>query len=85
MNTYEPEVVSAPGETLAEVLVERGMTQRELAERMGVQVGVVSRLIHGRQRLTEWMAWRLEHVLGIPYEFWLRYEVRYRNSLEAQR
>lgn len=32
---YTPRTVTAPGETLADLLEERHMTQTELAERMG--------------------------------------------------
>ena len=35
VNMYAPDFVSAPGETLEELLEDRGMTQLQLAERMG--------------------------------------------------
>src|SRR5207247_1387509 len=45
-NEYTPDIVTPPGETLLEVLEARGMTQAELAERMGRPKKTISELIN---------------------------------------
>ncbi len=80
-NEYAPDVVSAPGETLQEVLEGRGMTQTELADRLGMAHKTVNEIIRGKAALTHETALALETVLGIPASFWNAYEMAYRESL----
>lgn len=80
-NEYIPDVVSAPGETLQEVLEDKQMTQTELAERLGLTHKTVNEIIHGKAPLTHETALALERVLGIPAGFWNNYETAYRESL----
>ena len=80
-NEYVPDVVSAPGETLQEVLEERRMTQTELADRLGLTHKTVNEIIRGKAPLTHDTALALETVLGIPASFWNTYEATYRESL----
>jgi addiction module HigA family antidote len=80
-NEYAPDVVSAPGETLQEILEERGMTQTELADRLGLAHKTVNEIIRGKAPLTHETALALEIVLGIPAGFWNTYETTYRESL----
>lgn len=67
---YEPDLVFPPGETLREVLNERGMTQAELAERMGRPKKTISEIANGKARLTDDTALELEAVLGVPSLVW---------------
>jgi len=69
-NQYAPTVVSAPGETLAELLGERDMTQRSLAQRMGRTPKTINEIIKGKAPITPETAIQLERVLGVPAEFW---------------
>jgi len=75
---YEPDVVSPPGETLEEMLEERGMTQKELAQRMGRPLKTVNEIVKGKVALTADTALQLERVLGAPASFWNRREADYR-------
>lgn len=49
-----------PGETLKELIEDRGMTQKELADRLDVSPKHVSELINGKVGLTEKIALKLE-------------------------
>jgi HTH-type transcriptional regulator/antitoxin HigA len=80
-NEYMPDVVSAPGETLKEILEGRRMTQTDLADRLGLTHKTVNEIIHGKAPLTLETALALETVLGIPASFWNAYEMVYRESL----
>ncbi|MGH3251711.1 MAG: helix-turn-helix domain-containing protein [Trebonia sp.] len=72
----------APGETLLELLEERGMSQRDLARRSGLSPKHVNRLLHGLVPLSPDVAVRLERVTGAPAHFWNAREANYRSDLE---
>lgn len=74
-----------PGETLQELLEERGMSQRELARRTGLSPKHVNKLLHGLVPLSADVAMRLERVTGTPAQFWNRREANYRSDLERIR
>jgi len=50
-NQYTPDYVSPPGETLQEILEERGMSQSELAERTEDLKKQLTKLLTGKQLL----------------------------------
>lgn len=83
-NQYIPDVVSAPGETLEEVLEMRGMSQAELADRTGRPKKTINEIIRGKAAITAETALQLEKVLGIPAAFWIAREQNYRESLARQ-
>jgi HTH-type transcriptional regulator / antitoxin HigA len=82
---YEPDFVSPPGETLLDVLEERGMSQAELAERTGRPKKTISEIINGKAAITPETALQLERVLGIPARFWNEREKNYQEFLAKQR
>ena len=73
--------VSPPGDTLLDMLEERGWSQAELAERLDYSAKHVSLLINGKVALSEDAAQRLSSVLGAPVGFWLTREAQYRERL----
>jgi addiction module HigA family antidote len=80
-NQYVPDTASAPGESLEEVLVERGMSQTELAERTGRPKKTINEIVKGKAAITPETALQFERVLGIPAGFWIAREQNYRESL----
>jgi addiction module HigA family antidote len=54
-----------------EFLVPLGITQSELAKRMGVPVGRVNQILLEKRGVTADTAVRLNQVLGMSAEFWL--------------
>lgn len=83
-NMYAPDFVSPPGETLEELLEDRGMTQAELAERMGRPRKTINEIIQGKAAITAETALQLERVLGTPARFWLEREQHYREFLARE-
>lgn len=78
---YTPKQVSPPGDTLAETLDELGMTQTDLARRMGRPIKTINEIVQGKAAILPETAFQLENVLGIPAAFWLARETAYRTSL----
>lgn len=85
MYEYVPDVVSPPGSTLLETIEALGMTQAELARRMGRPVKTINEIINGKTAITPETALQLERVLGIPAHFWRNREEQYQQYLLAQR
>ena len=80
-NEYTPDMVSPPGETILETIEEYGMSQAELAGRMGRPKKTINEIIKGKAAISPDTAIQLEHVLGVPASFWMRREQHYRESL----
>lgn len=78
INSYDPDYVSPPGETLLEVLEERGISQAELARRMGRPSKTVNEIIKAKTAITPETSLQLEKVLDIPASFWDSREMYYR-------
>ncbi len=83
--TFEPNFASPPGETLAETLESLGMTQAELAERMGRPLKTINEIVAGKAMITSDTALQLEKVLGVPASFWSNRERLYRDALARRR
>lgn len=74
-------LLSPPGDTIQEHIDFIGMSQAELAERMGRPKEKINDIIKGREPITTATAFQLEKVLGIPASFWLNREKTYRKEL----
>jgi HTH-type transcriptional regulator/antitoxin HigA len=80
-NQYRPTHVSLPGDTLAEVLAERQMTQADLARRIGRTPKLVSEVITGKAPISPETALLLEQVLSVPARFWNNLEQNYQEAV----
>lgn len=74
-------ILSPPGDTIQEHIDFIGMSQAELAERMGRPKEKINDIIKGREPISTATAFQLEKVLGIPASFWLNREKTYRTEL----
>ena len=74
---YTPTASSPPGDTIADLLEERDMSQAELARRLGTAPKVINEIIRGKAPISPAMAVNLEHVLGSPASFWLTRQARF--------
>lgn len=84
-NQYLPDVVSAPGATLLDLLGERGMSQAELAARTGRPIKTINEIVKGKAAITSETAIQLERVLGVSAAFWNNREAQYRESLARRK
>lgn len=74
-------LLSCPGDTIQEHIDYIGMSQAELAERLGRSVPKLNELIKGKAPITKETATKLEYVLGVPASFWLNLERTYQDEL----
>jgi len=73
-----PDIAIPPGEYLAEEIKARGISQKDLARRMGRPANAINEIIHGKKAITAETALQLEEVMPeIPARFWLNLETDY--------
>jgi addiction module HigA family antidote len=84
-NEYTPDVASAPGATLLDLLNERGMSQAELAARTGRPLKTINEIVKAKTAITPETAIQLERVFGVPASFWNNREAQYRESLARRK
>jgi HTH-type transcriptional regulator/antitoxin HigA len=88
-----PDVAIPPGEFLAEEIEARGISQKELAKRMGRPVNAINEIINGKKAIIAETAIQLEEAMPeIPAKFWLNLEsdfqltralIKRRNAVKA--
>ena len=78
---FKPDIAIPPGETIKETLEYFGMTQTELAARMGRTIKTINEIIKGKTMITPETAIQLERVLGLSADYILRLEQFYRETL----
>ena len=72
-----------PGEHLAEIIEELGITQYRLAKTIGVPQIRIHDIVHCRRSITADTALRIGHALSMTPDFWLNLQRRY--DLEVAR
>lgn len=81
---FAPDWVAVPGESINDLLEDRGWTQSDLATRTGFTTKHVNLLLKGKAPITEETALKLERVLGSTARFWLAMERQYKERLLRQ-
>ena len=75
---FRPDWRVHPGETLRDVLGERGLKQTYVAWAMGYSLKHVNQVIQGHASITAAFAVRLEDAIGEPSaEFWMTLQMHY--------
>lgn len=74
---YTPEEVLPPGATLQDVLIDRDMTQSDLAIRTGLSAKHINQLVNGNVSLTAETALLLERATGVSAVTWTSLESLY--------
>ena len=69
---FSPDWAVHPGEVLAEHMRANGLTQAQLARQAGLSRKLVCDIVHGNNPVTARTALRLEKVLDLSAESWLR-------------
>lgn len=71
------DLIFHPGETLREILDDRGMSQKELSQRTGVRESYISNIINGKKNISATFAKKMEYALGIESSFWINLQANY--------
>ena len=66
-----------PGEVLKDEIEERGISQRQLADSMGLAYSVVNEILNGRRSLTAKTALMFEAALDVPADTLLFLQMKY--------
>lgn len=69
------DVTIHPGEILLDELEARGIKKSEFAAQLGMKPGHFSDLLYGRRHVSAATAIKLEKLLGISAEYWMRVQV----------
>ena len=80
-NEFIPDYASPPGDTLQDLLDDVGMSQTELALRLGRTSKFVNELVQAKAPLTPDTALLLEKVFDIKADYWNNRERHYRETL----
>ncbi|MDD3308291.1 MAG: ImmA/IrrE family metallo-endopeptidase [Acetobacterium sp.] len=80
-NGYLNDMIIPPGETIKELLEDRGMTQEELAIRLDMSTKHVSQMITGKKPISYQTALKFESVFNVPASFWNNLERMYREKI----
>ena len=66
-----------PGDVLKDEIEERGISQRQLAESMGLTYSVVNEILNGRRPLTAKTALMFEAALDVPADSLMYLQTKY--------
>ena len=66
-----------PGEMIKDEIMARGLTQKELAQQMGVSYTVFNEILNGKRPVTTEYALLLEAALGTNANIWLGLQADY--------
>jgi addiction module HigA family antidote len=70
-----------PGEVLRDEIEYRGISQKKLAEQMGMSYSVVNEILNGHRPLTEINAILFEAALGVEADTLMRLQLKYNMQL----
>ncbi len=72
-----PYTPSHPGEVLKEEIEYRGVSQKQLSERMGISYTMLNEILNAKRPVTEMLALYFEAALGIEAEMLTNMQSRY--------
>ena len=76
-NDMKSSLLIHPGEMIKDELEVRGITQKELAQQMGVSYTVFNEVVNGKRPVTTEYALLLEALLGTKASIWLGLQADY--------
>ena len=79
--TFTPDLVSPPGDTIADILDEQALSEEWLADQLGLSLDETNLLICGDLPIDWNLAFELQIVLGGTATYWMNREVLYRYQL----
>ena len=71
----QTDITLHPGEILEDELEARSIKKTVFAEQLGMKASHFSELLHGKRHVSAATALKLERLLDIPAEYWMRVQV----------
>ncbi len=71
------DIVLHPGEILEDELNARGIKKQLFAQELGLSPSHLSDLLHEKRHINALLAIKLEQLLDIPAEYWMRVQAYY--------
>ena len=75
------DLIIHPGETLAEVIRDRNLSLKELANKTNLNENYLKSIINGENNITKALAKRLENTLNIEEQFWINLQNIYNKEM----
>lgn len=76
-NNMTSSLLIHPGEMIKDEIIARGLTQKELAQQMGVSYTVFNEILNGKRPVTTEYALLLEAALGTDANIWIGMQAEY--------
>lgn len=76
-NNLTPSEPIHPGEMIKDEIEYRGLSQRKLAEQMGLSPTLLNEILNGKRSVSTEYALLFEAALGIDAEIWIRLQADY--------
>lgn len=76
-NNLTPSEPIHPGEMIKDEIEYRGLSQRKLAEQMGISPTLLNEILNGKRSVSTEYALLFEATLGIDAEIWIRLQADY--------
>ena len=83
-NNLEPSEPIHPGEILKEEIEYRGVSQKKLAEQMGMSYTVLNEVLNCKRAVTTEYALLFEAALGISANIWIKMQAAYNMQVAKQ-
>ena len=74
-----------PGDILMDELEARNITKTVFADQLGIKPGHLSELLHAKRHISAATALKLEKLLGISAEYWMRVQIYYDLFIERSK
>lgn len=71
---FSPNWISHPGSTIKDVLVDKKVSNVELAQKMNLDIKAIELLLSGKLSIDDNIAYKLESTIGSTKAFWLSRE-----------
>ena len=81
-NTFNPNWVSAPGDTILDFLEHKDITSQEFSKMVDLSITDVHFLLNGEYEITDELAEKLSIAFSISKQFWINRENTYRTGLK---
>jgi len=83
-NNLRPARITPPGRILRTELQERGWSQKDLSDIIGLSEKAISGIVNGRKQITPETAIKLSAAFDVSAQFWINLEATYRLRLAEQ-